>query len=98
MRKVFSFSHLAKARLGDPMHFHSYSLEKGAMGFKLKLSEMWSTDTAGIAECLEMEAEPKIELEIILKLIESKISPTTLMTIIPPEPPSSLVAKAKEQD
>ena len=97
MRKEFSFGHLKAARLGDPMHFHSYALEKGETGFKLNLSEMWSTDTAGIAECLEMEAEPKVEMEIILALIRSKISEKTLMTAKPPEPPSSLVSEAREE-
>ena len=28
MKKEFSFDHLRTARLGDPMHFHSYSLKK----------------------------------------------------------------------
>jgi hypothetical protein len=98
MRKEFSFGHLEAARPGDPMHFHSYALEKEETGFKLKLSERWSTDTAGIAKCLKMEAEANVELEIIIKQLESKISASTLMVMSPPEPPSSLAEEAKEGD
>ncbi len=40
-----------------------------------------STDTAGIAECLELQAEPKVELEEIIEQLEKKISPDTLFTL-----------------
>jgi len=98
MRSEFSFSHLETARLGDPMHFHSYSLEMADTGFKLKLYERWSTDTAGIAECLGMQAEANVELEIIVKQLESKISSDTLLMIDQLSLPSSLVEEAKEED
>ena len=84
-------SHLEAARPGDLMHFHSYAIEKDVTRFKLRLSERWSTDSAGIAKCLKMEAEPKVELEIILKQLESRISAHTLLTTLPPEPAPSIM-------
>jgi hypothetical protein len=56
MKKEFSFDHLEAARLGDPMHFHSYSLEENEGGeLRLQLGERLSTDGAGIAKCLGLQ-------------------------------------------
>ena len=50
MKKEFSFDHLEAARLGDPMHFHSYALEKNKDGsLRLQLGERLCTDGEGIA-------------------------------------------------
>lgn len=81
MKHQFSFSHLEAARLGDPMHFHAYSLEPIGERFRLQLSERLSTDAAGIAFCLGMKTEAKLDLEYIHRQIESKISTTTLMSM-----------------
>ncbi|MEJ5311154.1 MAG: hypothetical protein WHX52_15425 [Anaerolineae bacterium] len=40
-----------------------------------------STDVAGIAECLGLQANPKIELQEITRFLESKINDTTLLTV-----------------
>lgn len=80
MKNEFSFGHLSQPRLGDPMHFHSYTFSPGAGRLKLQLSERFSTDVAGIATCLGRQESPKVELEHILRQVESKLSPQTLLT------------------
>ncbi|MDY3563335.1 NotI family restriction endonuclease [Gemmata sp. JC673] len=98
MRQEFTFDHLVNARLGDPMHFHSYSLCEEDGGLKLELEGQYSTDTAGIARCLGLQSEAKLELEAIVALIEAKISDKTLMSIETPPPAPSLAEKATEEE
>ncbi|QEC58159.1 NotI family restriction endonuclease [Flavisolibacter ginsenosidimutans] len=82
MQSAFAFDHISKtARLGDPMHFHSYLLEHSERQYQLKLAERLSTDSAGIATCIGLQAEAKIEMEIIVKAIQAKISDRTLLSI-----------------
>jgi hypothetical protein len=97
MRDEFTFDHLVNARLGDPMYFHSYSLAEQDGALRLDLAEQCSTDAAGIARCLGLQSEAKIELEQIVKLIESKISDKTLLSIETPPPASRLVGEAREE-
>ena len=78
LREQFQFSHLKKARQGDPMQFHSYRMAKKKDNFyKLELADRISTDSKGIAECLGLKAEAKVELEKIIEQLESKISEQT---------------------
>lgn len=72
------------------MHFHGYSLEREVDHLKLRLEERWSTDSAGIAKCLGLQANAKVELTEIMQQVESKLSSATLLTIAeaPPTPPS----------
>ena len=80
MRREFQFEHLNAARLGDSMHFHAYRLDVTDSGaFRLNLNSRFSTDSAGITECLGLQADPKIELEEIISLLESKITEDTLL-------------------
>ncbi|MBA4408991.1 MAG: NotI family restriction endonuclease [Bacteroidota bacterium] len=83
MKKEFSFSHLSTTpKLGEAMHFHSYKLGLGDdNNFHIDLYERLSTDSAGIASAMGLNAVAKVELEIIIKTIESKISETTILTI-----------------
>ncbi|QQS66580.1 MAG: hypothetical protein IPP08_12640 [Chlorobiota bacterium] len=82
MQKEFSFSHISKtAKIGDSMHFHSYQLKGKDNGYHLSLYERMSTDSAGISKCMGLQAEANIELDIILKTLESKISVNTLLKI-----------------
>jgi hypothetical protein len=97
MKKEFSFGHLEQARLGDPMHFHSYALEENeGTELRLKLEERFSTDTEGIATCLGLQGEANVELEEILKQLEEKISDRTLMSMERPPPAASLMDEAAE--
>jgi len=82
LRSQFQFSHLADARQGDPMHIHSYEMSRQKDGsYMLGLESRLSTDSAGIATCLGLQADANIELKRILDQLESKISKTTLLTV-----------------
>jgi len=99
MKKEFSFDHLEAARLGDPMHFHSYSLEENEAGsLRLQLGERLSTDGEGIAKCLGLQGEANVALEEILKQIEAKISAQTLMSMERPPPAVSLIDEATDDE
>lgn len=63
---------------------------------KLQLVEQLSTDTAGIAKCLGLQSESRIELEMIIHQIESKLSEHTLMSIETPPPAGTLLDQAAE--
>lgn len=81
MAREFSFSHMQLARQGDSFHIHSYALnEANERALKLHLSNRISTDANGIALCLGLQAEAKIELEQIIKYIQARISEKTLFT------------------
>ncbi|HLX59959.1 MAG TPA: hypothetical protein VKX17_01635 [Planctomycetota bacterium] len=94
MKKSFRFSHLTLARRGDPMHFHSYALYEDNRNLKLQLAEQLSTDTVGIAACLGLQSESRVEFQLIVNQIESKLSDATLMSPESPALAASLVKKA----
>lgn len=79
MAKEFNFAHLKNpAVLGDSMHFHSYRITRQHDGsFKLIMQSRLSTDTDGIAMCLGLQAEARVELNQILEVLQAKISPAT---------------------
>ena len=82
LQKEFQFSHMKEARVGDPMHIHSYAMKKTkGRAYRLDLGSRLSTDTEGIARSLGLQAEANMELETIIKQLESKISAETLFTI-----------------
>lgn len=82
MTREFNFGHLSKPpRLGDSMHFHAYRMAaQRDRSYKLALDARSSTDAAGIASCLGLMAEARVELEEIIKALQNKISPATLFT------------------
>jgi hypothetical protein len=81
MRREFAFDHIKGVRDGDPMQFHAYELRKEAAAYTLKLKERISTDAAGIARCLGLQADTKVELQIILEQIEAKLPQSTILTV-----------------
>jgi hypothetical protein len=82
MKKEFSFEHIADIpKIGDSFHFHSYQLLADKSKYRLSLTERASTDTDGIALCLGLKAEAKVDLEVIIKALESKISGKTLLRL-----------------
>jgi hypothetical protein len=82
MKNEFSFGHISSVpKIGDAFHFHSYQLLSENMKYKLSLLERASTDAAGIAQCLGLKAEVNVDLEIILKILENKISEKTLLRL-----------------
>jgi hypothetical protein len=81
MRREFSFSHLSEpARLGDSMQFHIYGLANTATGLRLELRSRLSTDQAGIATCLGLQAIAKVDLQEIINALEPTLSDATLLT------------------
>ncbi len=78
MRSAFSFEHLSAPRMGDAMHFHGYTLDGEDNRHRLRLSERWSTDAAGIATAMGLQAQAKVQLETILDQLERKMSDSTL--------------------
>lgn len=81
MRREFRFDHLAGPSLGDPMHFHPYSLSLSGDEYRLQLGTRFSTDRNGIAWCLGLQGEAKVELTELLKQIENKLSATSLVAL-----------------
>jgi hypothetical protein len=99
MKKDFSFDHLQAARLGNPMHFHSYLLEETEEGnLRLRLTERLSTDGKGIAKCLGLQGEANVELEEMLKQLEAKISSRTILSMEQPPPAATLLDDAAENE
>ena len=82
LRSQFQFSHLRNARQGDPMQFHAYRMARQPDGsYRLELVERLSTDSEGIAVCLGLQAEAKVELEKIIEQIESKLCEKTRLEL-----------------
>ena len=81
LQRNFNFDHVVDAKLGHAMHFHSYSFRPSASGYAIRLSSRLSTDAEGVAACLGLRAEPKVELGHIVGQLERKLSDDTLLTI-----------------
>lgn len=81
MTREFTFGHLSRsATLADAMHMHVYRLEKQSdRSFRLRMLSRVSTDAEGIAMCLGLQAESRVELAEIVAALEAKLSPTTLL-------------------
>lgn len=79
--KEFVFGHIERAKLGDSMHFHAYSLETEDLSYHVHLASMLSTDANGIASALGLQNNPKVELEVIIAALQDKISDRSLLTV-----------------
>ena len=80
LRREFDFAHLVDVRVGDTMHIHSYKI-KETDDFRLVLDTRISTDAAGVARALGIQATTKVELATILAELERKMSKKTLLTL-----------------
>ncbi|ACC81116.1 NotI family restriction endonuclease [Nostoc punctiforme] len=89
MQREFSFEHIQDARLGNPMHFHSYELLTEASGYRIQLTKRWSTNANGIAQCLGLQTSPRVELEVMLRQIEEKLQQSSLLFVGQPLPVST---------
>ena len=81
IRREFLFDHVETARIGDPMHFHSYGVQSEAMGLRLELGERLSTNSAGVAQMLGLQADATVEYREIVRLLESRLSDETLLRL-----------------
>lgn len=80
MTREFRFEHVKNpAAVGDSLHLHSYRMGRADDdNFRLSLAARLSTDADGIATCLGLQAEARVELGQIIATLQAKISPTTL--------------------
>lgn len=69
----FNFDGIKGVRLGDPIHIHSYNFEEKELQFNLSLHTRVSTDSDGIAKCLGLHAESKVELQDLIRILEPKL-------------------------
>ncbi len=79
---AFDFNHVKRCREADTMHFHSYALNATSDGHRIGLNDRLSTDSSGIAKCLALKAEAKIDLERIVSAIEARICAETLLEVL----------------
>lgn len=84
MRREFKFDHMKNpATLADSLHLHSYAMRGGSDGgLRLAMTSRISTDSEGMAACLGLQAEARIELDLILQTLQARVSPATLFTIV----------------
>lgn len=84
MTREFNFGHLNPAApIGDSMHFHSYKLElQQDRTYHLTFDKRSSTDAAGIARAIGLQAQARVELETIIQTLQGKISPATRFAIV----------------
>lgn len=84
MRTNFNFDGIDGVRLGDPVHIHSYDFGQENNVLHLSLHTRVSTDSAGIANCLGLNAERKVELEDLIRILELKLIETNRLRIAIP--------------
>lgn len=73
MKSDFNFSKIEGVRLGDPVHIHSYLFEEKENKLSLSLHTRVSTDSAGIADCLGLNAQSRVELQDLIRVLEPKL-------------------------
>lgn len=82
MKKEFDFSSIQPGvRMGDSMQFHAYGIRELNNTFKISLVQRISTDSRGISNLLGLKANPNLGLEELTKILQSKISESTLLQI-----------------
>ena len=82
INREFLLSHIQEARLGDPIHIHSYDFKENNNRLKLSLNMRVSTDSNGIAKSLGLNAKRKVELEELLVALEKKLNDEYRLSII----------------
>ena len=81
LRDSFDFDHVGNAKVGDSMHFHAYRFGEREGKYSLELASRLSTSAEGVAACLGLKAEPRVEFTKIVMEVEKKLSRDTLVTI-----------------
>lgn len=81
MKRGFAFGHINGVRTGDPMHFHSYQMKQNPTHYELQLVERLSTDAIGVAQCLGLKKDARLELTTLIGQLESKLPKSTLLTL-----------------
>ena len=73
MKSDFNFEGIEGVRLGDPIHIHSYNFDRKDTKLHLSLHTRVSTDSVGIAKCLGLNAESKVEMQDLIRILEPKL-------------------------
>jgi hypothetical protein len=83
MEKEFCFDHMRNpAVIGDSLHLHAYQMGHDADGhLRLSLSSRLSTDADGVARCLGLQTEARVDLARIVAMLEAKISAATVFRV-----------------
>lgn len=81
MLRDFNFENITGVRLGDPIHIHAYDFTEKSGEMRLCLDTRLSTDSAGIANCLGLHAERKVELQDIITMLEQKLTEDNRLSI-----------------
>lgn len=81
MQREFSCAHLESAKLDNAMHFHVYAYRESSGAGDLMLAMRKSTDVRGVAACLNIQAEPNLELAGVVERLEAKISDETVLRL-----------------
>ena len=82
MRQSFDFSEVEGVRLGDSVHIHSYDFKETENHMRLELKTRLSTDSAGIARCLGLNAERNLEIDDIIRILEPKLTVERRLRIV----------------
>ena len=78
MEKEFQFGHLSSPPSnGDSMHLHAYDLSNTKGSYRMEMARRVSTDDAGVAVALGLQAEANVKLTDILASLEAKL-PTAI--------------------
>ena len=78
MKREFAFDHVSEPHVaGDSMHIHAYQADRVERGFQLNLTRRLSTDAAGVATCLGLQAEPNVALTDLFRGLEGRMSDET---------------------
>ncbi len=77
MRQEFNFSSISKVKPTDALQIHTYKLAN----HQIQLDERFSTNSIGLSEALGLQAEAKLELEIIKMQLETKLNPQNILKI-----------------
>lgn len=78
----FAFGEIQGVRIGDPVHIHSYDFSESDNRMSLLLNTRVSTDSAGIAKCLGLNAESKVELQELIDILEPKLTDNHRLVIV----------------
>jgi hypothetical protein len=100
MQRAFAFNHIKGVRNADSMHFHAYELHREPTAYTLRLKERLSTDAAGVAACLGLKLDAKVDLLAILRQIEAKLPQSTRLTVgsatVVPIPETTAIAAVED--
>lgn len=83
MAQQFTFDHLHNPPVeSDSLRFHVYHMSRdpNSQSFGITLSSKWSTDTAGVARCLGLRANPQVELQNMTQALEGRLSSALRLT------------------